>query len=291
MALNIPVLPLVGSIVGGGGDGDLDFDGVSNVVLHDGTTLTPVGAVYTLGQHVLAQTILVRAGVTIRTVGYMISCWALYGDVTSSILYDGDAAVANTAGAAVVNPSNFGAPNSSGAAGRTTAGNGNAAASTNKPTGGNGGAGGTAGAFLAGAAGAGTWGTSTGPFVQPAILATAYLGGAGGSINGGRGGGGGASNGGTSGGGGASGGCITIRTKTLAFPGLIAARGGAGGDASGDAGGGGGGGGGSVYIAYYELIGGLPTLDVSGGVGGAGAGSGTPGTAGTVGQTFTLFYG
>lgn len=292
MALNVPVLPLVGPILGCGCDGTLNFNGTQSVTLYDGTVITPSSNIYVLTQHIFAQDIIVGAGVTVRLAGHTIACWGLYGTATSVISYDGNDASGSIAGAVTAPSTPYGANTSAGGAGRGTAGNGTAGSAANKPIGGNGGAGGDSGGNTGGNGGTGTWGVSTGPYTQPAIIATTYLGGAGGKINGGRSGGGGASSGGTSGGGGAGGGVVTIRCRRLAFEGTLRARGGHGGNApSGDAGGGGGGGGGAIYVVYYESTGAFPTLDVSGGNGGLGSGAGVSGSAGSVGQTFTLFFG
>ena len=292
MALNIPVLPLVGPIVGTGVDGLLNFDGVSDVVLHDGTILSPVAGVYTLTRNLYAQTIVVWPAVEVRLRGYTIATWELYGHATAVLSGDGNAAVGTTGAANLSPTTNFGFICVAGPNGRATAGNGAAGSASNAPTGGVGGAGGAAGLNIGGAAGGGTWGASVGPFVQPAMLATGYLGGPGGAPNGGRCGGAGASNGGTSGGGGGGGSGVLIKTRILGFPGTIRARGGNGGDASvADAGGGGGGGGGSIYLAYYDAVTALPATDVSGGSGGLGFAGGSNGISGGPGQVFLLNYG
>lgn len=292
---------------GNGSDGQLTFVSTGSTTLA-GATLS--GGVYTMTRDIyLAGGSIIPLGTTIKPSGFRIFC---AGNLTVNglIQSDGNASVANAAGAALsysgtISNTTVGA---AGAAGSTTTGSAGSSSGTN----GLGGAGGAGGSNVSGPNAGAAGGTVTAPVatvqgpytVDLAIKArvvgtTAFallLGGAGGG-----GGGGDGTN--LSGGGGGGGGIVVVAAKVLTGTGTIRAAGGAGGaaNATGTPSGGGGGGGGCLIIVSSSvnplavtdvasaLTSGAPTLSVAGGAAGAaGAGGGVVGNAGAAGTLILI---
>lgn len=284
---------------GNGGDGALNFDGVTTPVA--GASLS--GSIYTMTRPVHATTISIANGVAIRPAGFPLHAQgAITGTGAAKIEMNGGAGSGTVGGSAVgVGSDNWypgGTNGVAGVAGSQAAG----AAKASCPavfsnSGGAGGATNTAGgAGVSGKGGGGGGGSSA-------------LGGAGGSISfgsvrendwetdscwdrgrdlanavftcGSAGGSGGGGSGGAGGGSGASGGWIVVRCRSISGV-SVESKGGAGAAATNNnAGGGGGGSGGVVFVQYAE--GSAPTVDVSGGAGGNGAGTGGRGGDGGLG--------
>jgi len=285
---------------GSGVDGALDFDGVSNVTLWDGTTVTPSAGVYTLPQDIEATTLRIRSGVRVDTGGCEVRCTGLatFDDATAFLSRNGGAASGITPGVGVSGGS-LGSTSTGGGSGRSTTGVGSAPGGQTQALGNRGGGGGTAG----GQAGGGS-GTRTVPSAANGSWRTlSFLmrgcrlhNGANWQLsNGGSGGGSGGCNVGTgtasSGAGGAGGGVLVAFLRYVTGPGIIEAAGGAGGNAAatgnGAAAGGGPGGGG-----YVALVTSSPSPSVTvrapAGAVGAGAGGGASGSVGSAGNTVTI---
>jgi hypothetical protein len=292
---------------GSGVDGVQAFNGTATITLWNGTTLAPSSSVYTLTQDLwLADQSSISSGVSIVTAGFRIFC---QGELSNAgtIQSNGNAASANTAGAALAYSSaTLGATTvgTVGGAGATGASN----AGTNGAANGLGGAGGAGGASAVPHAG-GAGGTATAPtaavqlpFSNPLAVmgrlqtTTAFASIIGGS--GGGGGGGDATN--LSGGGGGGAGVVVVVAQRISGAGTIEAVGGAGGNASstGNSAGGGGGGGGVVIVVSRSVVpvsNGGPSLanttqvvSVAGGAGGTGTGTGLAGVAGSAGTKILI---
>lgn len=293
---------------GNGIDGKQTFDGTATITLWNTTTLAPSTKVYTLTQDLwLGDGSSLSAGATIITAGFRIFC---QGEFTNNgtIESNGNAASANTAGAALSYSGTLGATTvgTAGGAGSTGASNGG----TNGAANGLGGAGGVGGASTVPHAG-GAGGTVTAPvaavqlpFASPLATmgrlqsTTAFA-----SIIGGSGGGGGGGDGtNLSGGGGGGGGVVVVVAQRIAGTGVIEALGGAGGNANatGNSAGGAGGGGGVVIVVSRSvqpvavlssgpsLPAGTNTVSVLGGAGGTFTGTGTVGGAGVAGTAILI---
>ena len=290
-------------------------DGLDGTQVFDGTTtilgLAPSSSVYTLTRDIfLSDLSAINAGVTVVTAGFRIFCAGRFV-FNGTISWNGNAAVANTAGAALSGAgTTINTATTTGAAGAAgnattvgTAGNAQAARSLGGASGAGGaGAGPTAG----GAAGAVTAPTSA--MTPPRALPLAALGfvsiGAAtfNTVFGGAGGGAGGSDAtNMSGGGGSGGGVVIVVALAISGTGTIEALGGAGGAASatGNSGGGGGGGGGVVIVVSRSVQSpaqtgvstpALPGLTVSaaGGAGGAKTGTGVAGAAGSAGTVIMV---
>lgn len=276
------------SIFGNGNDGALVFDGTTSPVA--GATLA--GSTYTLTRDVLATSITVSSGVTVRTSSAASGTFRIFcqGAVTNNgtITASGTAAgTAPAAGGALASGSFIGgrAGGAGGAAGAnpgtagTAAGIGSAGG-----TGGNGGGGG-AGAAGGAATQSGT-NVVTNAFNTPYPLLTGICGYGGSSLQigfGAGGGGGGGATGAAGGGGGGGGGIVAIFAYSVTNSGTITVAGGAGGQgAGGNAGGGGGGAGGLIFICTLSAWTAGTTV-ITGGAGGALSGTGTAGAAGGTG--------
>lgn len=287
---------------GTGFDGDLTFDGVSNVVFPDpwaggNTTLTPVSGVYTVNQALACRNIIlgsgavlaVGQGATIMATGTL-SC----PTGTATIQANGFAGLANgTAGAA--RPVLLGPATGSGGAGNTGAGSGG-----NFAAGGSGqwhaALGGTGGTGTSGAGGTASGGLMqnqaerTWIFRDPYVLIRGVLTGNGtnagqllGMLYGGGGAGGGGGDGTNKGGGGGGGaGMLIVNAKYITGNINFWAKGGDGGTpTTGNCGGGAGGGGGYVFVNTTDATGFTGTFTrgacTPGGIPGSGVGTGTTG--------------
>lgn len=291
---------------GNGSDGQLNFISTGAVTLA-GATLS--AGVYTMTRDIyLAGGSVIASGSTIKTSGFRIFC---AGNLQNNgiIASNGNAASANTAGAALaysgtVSNTTVG---TAGAAGGTGAGS----AGTNGGANGLGGVGGAGGANASGPNAGGAGGTITAPLstvegpysadlaVKVRVIGTTAFALCQGGAGGGAGGGDGTN---LSGGGGGGGGIVVVAAKNITGTGTITALGGAGGaaNATGTPSGGGGGGGGCVIIISASVnplavsgvasaLNGSNTISVAGGAGGAaGAGGGTVGLAGLVGSTILI---
>lgn len=290
----------VGGDFGSGVDGALDFDGVSNVTLWDGTTVTPSAGVYTLPQDIEATTLRIRSGVRVDTGGCEVRCTGLatFDDATAFLSRNGGAASGITPGVGVSGGS-LGSTSTGGGSGRSTTGVGSAPGGQTQALGNRGGGGGTAG----GQAGGGS-GTRTVPSAANGSWRTlSFLmrgcrlhNGANWQLsNGGSGGGSGGCNVGTgtasSGAGGAGGGVIVAFLHYVTGPGIIEAAGGAGGNAAatgnGAAAGGGPGGGGFAALVTSSPSPSVTVRAPAGAVG-SGAGGGASGNVGSAGNTVTV---
>lgn len=289
---------------GDGSDGKVTLDGTATVL-----GLVPSTGVYTLTRDLfLSGGSVITSAATIKPAGFRIFC---QGQLTHNglIQSDGNAAVADAAGAALgytgtISNTTVGTAGGAGGTGAGTAGTAGAA----NGLGGRGGAGGNnASGPNAGALG----GAVTAPAatvqlprtadlaVKARVIGTTAFALLAGGTGGGSGGGDGTN---LSGGGGGGGGIIVVAAKTLVGTGTIRAAGGVGGvaNATGTPSGGGGGGGGLILIVSTSvnplaisgvaaaLVGGV-TLSVAGGAAGAaGAGGGTPGNAGAAGTLILI---
>lgn len=285
-------------VYGMGFDGALAFDGVSAVTVQ-GTSIAPVGGLYTLTRDVSATTATFTGSAVVRTASYLFRCHLLVGDVTHVIHDDGIAGTSGSAGGggALGGGGTLQRVSGAGADGRGTTGVGAAGSNATNSRGGAGGAGGASGANAGGNGGtvtapAGSAGRmDAGVGLLHGWLANGASGPGSLAVNGGAGGGSGASNGtGNSGAGGSGGGRCRVYAFVCDFAGTIRAAGGAGGAATGGGnnGGGGGGGGGEAEITT-EYLKRTPTVSAAGGGGGAPTGTGTAGSAGSAGQT-TIVY-
>lgn len=284
-----------------GVDGNLAFDGVSNVTIK-GSTIVPSAGVYTMTSDVDAQDVTISNGVRIDMRGFMFRAWSITLSGNSATAYisdNGNPASAPGAGSAISNACTTGRTSAAGGAGVSIVGSGSAGGNLTSPaTGGAGGAGGTSG----GSGGTVAWTkTSVGELssLNSMITGRGY---GGTSWKGGAGGGGGGiavGGSGNSGGGGGGGGVLYVCVVSITVSGTgstlyIEANGGTGGSATGtsvNAGGGGGGGGGSV-IFFYRMStlgsGSAITARASGGAAGAGAGGGASGSNGSAGNVISV---
>src|ERR1700722_15240078 len=292
---------------GDGADGQCNFISTGSTTVA-GATLS--SGVYTMTRAIyLAGGSIIPVGSTIKSSGFRIFCSGLL-PVNGAINSNGNAGVANAAGAALsysgtISNTTVGA---AGAAGSTTTGSAGSSSGTN----GLGGAGGAGGSNVSGPNAGAAGGTVTAPLatvqgpytstlaLQARVLGTtAYA-----LLQGGAGGGGGGGDStNLSGAGGGGAGIIVIAAKTLGGPGTIQCIGGAGGaaNATGTPSGGGGGGGGCIIIVSASvepyavsantsaLTSNAPSLSVAGGAGGAaGAGGGVVGLVGAAGTLILI---
>lgn len=269
---------------GNKGDGNLTIINVMNAAREyncDTLTITSTGA--------------------LCAAGFRIFCHKLVIDAGGKLHDDGNAAVGQTAGAALAARQMLDARSGAGVAGRTTTGAGSAGgvASAARTPRNNanvypaGGAGGGAGIYLGGNGGSAgfvtySWHTTAWPLPLPP----------GGGFTGGAGGGSGAADvtGGaaTSGGGGGGAGDVWVAAKEIINNGRISTIGGVGGNATssgGIAGGGGGGGGGNILVVTNTSSAALGVVDSSGGLGGTGANGGLSGLQGIEGAKQIISYG
>jgi len=271
---------------GDGSDGALVYDGTTTVL-----GMAPVATVYTLTRDILATSITVNGGATIKTVGFRLgaSSTALNN---GTIHNGGNAAALSVAGTAVADGS-YGLNGEEGGAGGM---NGNGADGVAQATSPNGpGAGGIGGAATntGGASGTAVASAATVGSVKSiaAILAGASLGVSPVAFAGGGGGGGGAGVDASAvgGGGGAGGGCLLITAFRLINNGTIHCNGGAGAAGSGTTASGGGAGGGGGYLAILTKhgIAGSGAITANGGAGGLGTHTGANGAAGAAGTVVT----
>ena len=284
-------------------------DGLCNFIAAGSATVA--GATLSSGTYTMTRDIylssgsIVQAGATITTAGFRIFCNGLL-TVNGTIDSSGNAASADTAGAALAYSGTISntTVGEAGGAGSTTENAGTAAATN--ALGGVGGAGGVGAGPQAGGLGGAVTGpavTVQGPYTvdlaaKVRVVGTTALALCLGGAGGGSGGGDGTN---LSGGGGGGGGIVMVAARSLAGTGTISAKGGAGGAAAvaGNSAGGGGGGGGCIIIisssvnplaisgAASALING-PTLSVAGGAGGAKTGTGTVGLVGLAGTTILI---
>lgn len=255
------------------------------------------------------NSLVVNAGVTLTTAGFIIFCkTSLTVNATGLIVRNGNGGgnaattAAGAAGAALA-AATTGASGAGAAGGAGTTGNGGSGASSAAVSGegGTGGVGGNGGGGNGGATVGGSGGnsgvltiryfrnvqaswkyTAVGTFMPTGVGGAGGAAGGGDGVNSGRGGGGG----------GSAGGGVFILCDSLNNLGTIQAKGGSGGNGggtptanTGGGAGGGGGGGGKIMIIANTLTS-RGTLDVSGGaagLGSAGGGTGVAGTNGAVG--------
>lgn len=284
-----------------GVDGNLAFDGVSNVTIK-GSVISPAAGVYTMTSDVDAQDVTISNGVRIDMRGFMFRAWSitLTGNGSTAYISDnGNPGGAPGGGSAISNACTTGRTSAAGGAGVSAVGTGSNGGNLTSPaTGGAGGAGGTSG----GTGGTVAWTkTSVGELssLNSMITGRGY---GGTSWKGGAGGGGGGialGGSGNSGGGGGGGGVLYVCVVAITISGTgstlyVEANGGSAGSATGtsvNAGGGGGGGGGSV-IFFYRMTtlgsGSAVTARAAGGSAGLGAGGGASGTAGSAGNVISV---
>jgi hypothetical protein len=279
---------------GTGLDGALVFDGVSTVA-----GLVPVAGVYTLVRDLLPTTMVVQAGVRVRTAGGAI--FASVSVLVDGILGDDGAdAVGATAGSPRATTLRYQSGSAGGSAGSAGGTISNAWPIFTTAAAGAGVAAGVVGVVGAvpgqgGSGGGGTGASAGGGAINVTTLANSL-----GMIDlstliygrtwnntvpqFGSGGGSGGTGSAARGGGGGGGGCVCVTAPSLLGSGRISARGGSGGAAAagGNAGGGGGGGGGLTLVVYNAVAGTL-TIDAAGGAGGAGDGTGKAGGPGAAG--------
>lgn len=260
---------------GDGSDEALVFNGTAKVI-----GLTPSGNEYTLTRDVMATTVEIQSGVTIKTAGFRIRAQvAIYG--TGTISDNGNAASGVTGGTALAEAGTLARASTAGGAGEVTTSKGgtNATAAV-------GGAGGLGGEGKSGNTG-GAGGTITAPEAKLGsvhelnVAQGGYIEAASGNTKlvGGAGGGGGTGEGTKKGGGGGGGGGIVfISCPKISGTLKIEAVGGAGGKAEAAAtegAGGAGGGGGALILSVAESISATVVLSVAGGAGGAAVGTAT----------------
>lgn len=289
---------------GNGNDGVCTFISAGSTTVA-GATLS--SGTYTMTRDIwLASGSTINASVIIATAGFRIFC---QGELINNgtIQSNGNAASANTAGAALAYTGTLSATTvgTAGGAG-VTATTGNNGTNTTVSLGGVGGAGGLEGGGSGTAGVGGTVGAPAAtvqlPYSMPlaitgkGLAATAFQ-----VLTAGTGGGAGAGDGtNLSGGGGGGGGIVVVCAQRLGGTGTISANGGAGGaaNATGNSGGGGGGGGGIVIVVSRAvqpvavnssgpLISGQ-TITAAGGAGGAGNGTGAAGNSVTAAAAGTV---
>ena len=277
-------------------DGNPNFDGVNTVL-----GIAPVAGVYTMTQNIGADTIYVRSGVRILTLGFVFWCRILYTEAGSYISFNGNNGAGTTGGALFTNQGHLGCAGGAGGAGATRTTIGSTAGSVGGGAG-SGSVGGASGAGGAGGTGAGGAYNATTALVanqfrfwrSPQFASVAWkMPGTGNAVaftnvnSGGGGGGGGVQITGQAGvlsldggGGGGAGGIVAFWAGVIDARGTIEALGGNGANAvinagvTGGAGGGGGGSGGSIHGSFGRVAR-LGTFRIPGGTGGTGAGGAT----------------
>lgn len=273
--------------------------GVDGAAVLDGTNRYPwctlSGTTYTcISGYVMLTSLTISSGITLRPLGCVIAVQGTL-DNSGTISWDGNAAVAASAGASEASIGPLGAT-IAGGAGRTNSALSGLAGTGHTSQSGLGGVGGYGGAGTTALVG-GVPGAASRPVANTGGLQQWDAGAAAGMLligqqsgtfrtpqGGGGGGGGAGAASGTSGGGGAGGGIIYIAARTIVnqASGIISVKGGAGaaGTGTGPVGGGAGGGGGSIYLVYHSLTN-TGSITAAGGVGGAGSGTFVEGDAGT----------
>ena len=289
---------------GYGRDGDLVFDGTSNVTLISGV-ISPVAGVYALdGLHLEGRTFTVSPGVRIDLAGGSLRCWKwVQAAGTAYVSDNGRDGLVPTGGSGLTGGI-MGRTSGAGGAGRTTPGTGvNGTNQTTRSSGGAGGGGGTGGANAGGSGGTVSLTTSShGYAAEVKTAVTDETAGGGARMGGGGGGGGGVTGTGSSGGGGSGGGVARAFLGLLQIGAsatlYVEANGGNGASATGDetaanAGGGGGGGGGeALLVVGFQVGSGTAAARALGGAGGSGRGStGVAGSNGTNGRADTAILG
>lgn len=272
-------LGFFGGIFGTAADGAVTLDGSTT---YNGFS-SLAGSTYTLTRDVMAASLTINNGVTLKTVGYRIFCQGTFTN-NGTLSCVGLNGVGGTAGGS----SNSGAflGGRAGGAGGTgvsgTGGNG-----TNASYGATGGAGGAGTSGAAGSGGTATQSVTVAqnnilPLPYPAISGIAGYAGSNLQLGFGAGGGGGGSDASSNagGGGGGGGGIVAIFAWAAVNNTTITVAGGNGGTAAaGNAGGGGGGAGGAILV-YTLAAWTAGTATVSGGSLGSGHGTGSNGNAG-----------
>jgi hypothetical protein len=289
---NLPAAGGGNAVYGGGCDGALDFSGTTTPI----ADATYSGGIWTMTRDILASSINIATGKSIKTAGFRLFC-------TGTITFNGtayiyapstDGGADGTAGTTPVRKM-WGGDGSAGGAGQTTNG-----ANATGLTGSIGGAGGNGGHGNPGNGGNGGSENSSMPYYIGAdpgrSIGAYYFAGTFYGVSPGAGGGGGGGDGAVKGGGGGGGGsALPISSKLFLGVGTsgaqLRAKGGNGGSpASGNSGGGGGGGGGAIIITTSTALPDGVTTDVSGGTGGThtGAAPAADGSNGSVGNVILI---
>jgi hypothetical protein len=282
-----------GGVFGTGADGAVAFDGTATYAGFSTTTGSAPNLVYTLTRDVQATSIIISAGITVKTGNFRVFC---QGSCTNNgtLSNAGNNASGSSGGGASSAALTGGRAGGGGGTGVSGPG-GNGTAANFGTAGGNGGAG------TSGAAGTGGTAANTGTIAQNNLLQVPWAlivnqvnyANTGYSVGFGAGGGGGGSDASSNAGGGGGGGGGVVAVFAGAFTnsatGTVTVAGGNGANGTaGNAGGGGGGAGGliAIYTRTPWLQSG--TLNVGGGTKGTHAGTGADGVNGGAGLSLNV---
>lgn len=284
----IAALKMFGNgLFGDGSDGTVALDGTNTF-----SFLNKSGSTYTMTRDLLADSLTISSGVTLKTSGYRV---LVKNTLTNSGTISGRGTDAGSQ-AASTNAGGTVSAGGSGGAGSQT--NGQAASNVTTAFGGAGGAG---GAGASGTAGAGGTNAAPGGFLggtvairrlPAAIDGHTFANASVVQLKAGSGGGGGGGDGTNFGGGGGAGGLyVPVAARIFDNTNGVIHSDGSNGftPTTGNCGGGGGGGGGTVAVATTQNNG-TGTLRAAAGTAGSGVGTGAAGTNGSAGQTFLLVF-